>query len=264
MENTQNEKLLSFVKSLGFEDDEIKTINESEDETAFNPFIDKLKSNYKSQILSDQSVLDEIAKPHKDAIFGKVKQLAKMVRKEYGLEIPESELEKMPFDELLKKAREKDKSSVQINESEISKKQFELLEELEELKNSIPEREKKIIADYEEKLNENSARVEFSKVIEADPLATKENVSFLTDTIYKLVKSEGRKLVVDDKKIVHYVDGSNMPIRDEKGNVITPKKLVTNFLTMVGGVAYSQTSTTTKTNTKTNDLLAMMGSGFAR
>jgi hypothetical protein len=259
-----NEKLVNFVKSLGFDEDEIKAINESENEDAFVPFVSKIKENYKSQILSDQSVLDEISKPHKDAIFGKIKQLSKMVRKEYGLDIPESELEKMPFEDLLKKAREKDKANIQVNESEISKKQFELLEELEELKNSIPEREKQIIAQYEERLNESSAKEGFSKVIESDPLATKENVSFLTDTIYKLVKSEGRKLIVDEKKIVHYVDSNNMPIRDEKGNVITPKKLVSNFLTMVNGSTYSQSGTTTTTIPKTNDLLAMMGSGFAR
>jgi hypothetical protein len=66
------------------------------------------------------------------------------------------------------------------------------------------------------------------------------------------------------KKIVHYVDSNNMPIRDEKGNVITPKKLVSNFLTMVNGSTYSQSGTTTTTIPKTNDLLAMMGSGFAR
>ena len=187
-----------------------------------------------------------------------------MVRKEYGLDIPENKKKKMPFEDLLKKAREKDKANIQVNESEISKKQFELLEELEELKNSIPEREKQIIAQYEERLNESSAKEGFSKVIESDPLATKENVSFLTDTIYKLVKSEGRKLIVDEKKIVHYVDSNNMPIRDEKGNVITPKKLVSNFLTMVNGSTYSQSGTTTTTIPKTNDLLAMMGSGFAR
>lgn len=261
MEETNIEKLNTFIKSLGFDESEIAEIAKSEDS---EPFIAKVKDSFKSQLLADQLFIDEVSKPHKDAVFGKVKQLSKLVRKEYGLDIPESELEKMEFADLLKKAREKDKSDKTVDESSLAKKYTELLEEFEEFKASVPNKEKEIIAIYEERLKESEARENFSKIVEADPMATKENVSYLTDTIVKLVKAEGRKLIIDDKKIVHYVGMDNVPIRDEKGSVITPKKLVSNFLTMVNSSTYKASGGNNQKTTiaDSENLLALLGVGI--
>lgn len=261
MEGQNIEKLNTFIKSLGFEDSEIAEISNSED---YEPFLNKLKDGFKSQLITDQSFIDEISKPHKDAVFGKVKQLSKIVRKEYGLDIAESELEKIEFSELLKKAREKDKSQKSVDENSLSKKYTELLEEFEDLKASIPERERQIVSTWEERLKESEARENFSKIVEADPMATKENISYLTDTISKLIKAEGRKLIIDEKKTVHYVGMDNVPIRDEKGAVITPKKLVSNFLTMVNSSTYKTSGgNSQKTSISDGDnLLSLLGAGI--
>jgi len=121
MAEFNQEQVKTFFTNLGLEETDFTKIS-TEEITDFEPFVSKIKGGIVESLKADTTFLDEITKPFKDAPIGKENQLKKVIRKQFGLSMSEDDLKKMPFDDLVLKAKEVIAGTSNTNNTELQQK----------------------------------------------------------------------------------------------------------------------------------------------
>lgn len=128
------EILLQFVKSVGIEDADIEAIKSLKPEDDLTPYKEKIFNNFKETLKADQEFTSQFTKDFDNRLIGNQNKIKKQIRKQFGFDIKEDDLAKMPIEDLLKKAHEATDQTKDANLQELRTKQLEALEENERLK----------------------------------------------------------------------------------------------------------------------------------
>lgn len=259
------EQVQSFLKSLGLEDSDFEKLSKEEVED-FTPFVDKAKSGIKSLLLTDDTFIDEISKPFKDAPIGKEKQLKKEARKFFNLQIKEDDLTKMPLSEILAKGTETLRNADGTELANIKTAYSELLEENEKLKNEVlPSTVAEIENKYKAQMQEKELFEELIGVVSKHTQVARENISMYSETFQAYLEKQGYRLEMKTKPNIKIVDKQGLPAKNKDGGVLHLAEALTDFsqkmqvnVKPVGGVQ----TRPTPTNSSSRSLLDLMGRGF--
>ena len=268
MSDIKIEQVKTFFENLGLESTDFEQLSTSE-VTDFSPFITKIKSGIQNEIKTDTAFLEEIVKPYKDAPIGKEKQLKKSVRKAFGLTLSEDELTKMPFDELMSKAKETIASSNSDKSSDLQSQLTEYMEKYEKLETEIlPTEIDKVNKKWQDKFDAINIRQEISELVATDVQVKKENIPNFTTIFMGFIHQSGWKVSITDKKELKLTDQDGNPIKKTDGiGVLKVKDALkmfsetVNFNTTPRGETPNREISTTN---KDRQALEMLGKGFGK
>lgn len=263
MSELKIDQIQNVLKTFGLEDSDFERLTK-EDVEDFSPFVQKVQTHIKSELMSDTSFTDEIIKPYKDAPIGKENQLKKEVRKYFGLEMTEDELKKTPFRDILTKADETRKATVGTDVDKYKSLYMQTLEEKEALEAKIPTIQQEVEGKYMAKIREKETEEELVKLsaIEA-PQVQKENLHMFVNAMLGYAHKSGHKIVKDDSGAVRVFDAEGLPLKDSNGHVMKVKDYVKNFANgIVSNVAPKSVTAIPQTNQKAASLLSMLGTGL--
>lgn len=267
MSEVKLEQLESFFKQVGLEDNDITTLK-GEDVQDFTPYLDKIKSGIIENIKTDESFIDGIVRPYKDAPIGKEKQLKKEVRKFFGLQLSEDELVKTSLTEMLKKGTENFKAQDNSALDDYKNKYSELLEENERLKNeTIPSEVQKVEQAWRNKIQEKDIKEELMSLVASETQVPKENILIYATTFQGYLSQLGYKLHIDDKRTLSVRDSDGVVAKNTEGSILRVKEALRDFAaklttnTHPKGVSNIVNPSTGKTNSNHN-LLQLLGKGF--
>lgn len=266
MSEVKLEQLQNVLKAFGLEDEDFQklTTEELEDTT---PYVQKMQSHIREVLTTDQEFVEGLVKPFKDAPIGKENQLKKEVRKYFGLQIPEDELKKTPFSELLKRGTETMKSTVNADVEKLQQATAEWMEKYEALEASIPTKIQEVEMQFTSKLKEKETSEQLLNLTATEvPQIAKENIPMFVKALTGYARSEGHKITIDDQKNIKVYDSEGMPLKNAEGHLVKAKDYIKNFANgIVSNVAPKSTSAVSPSlasNSKYTDLLSKMGKGF--
>jgi hypothetical protein len=267
MSEVRVEQLEQFFKQVGLEDSDITTLK-AEEVQDFTPYLDKIKSGIIENIKTDESFIDGIVRPYKDAPIGKEKQLKKEVRKFFGLQLSEDELIKTPLSDMLKKGTENFKSQEGTALEDYKNKYSELLEENERLKNEIiPSEVQKVEQAWRNKIQEKDIKEELTSLVASETQVPKENLAIYATTFQGYLSQLGYKLHIDEKRNLSVRDSDGVVAKNSEGGILRVKEALRDFAaklttnTHPKGVVTSIQTPNGKTNSNHN-LLQLLGKGF--
>lgn len=268
MSDIKIEQVKTFFENLGLESTDFEQLSTSEI-TDFSPFITKIKSGIQNEIKTDTAFLEEIVKPYKDAPIGKEKQLKKSVRKAFGLTLSEDELTKMPFDELISKAKETIASSNSDKSSDLQSQLTEYMEKYEKLETEIlPTEIDKVNKKWQDKFDAINIRQEISELVATDVQVKKENIPNFTTIFMGYIHQSGWKVSITDKKELKLSDQDGNPIKKGDGvGVLKVKDALKMFSETVNFNTTPRGETPNKEISPANkdrQALEMMGKGFGK
>lgn len=268
MSDIKIEQVKTFFENLGLESTDFEQLSTSEI-TDFSPFITKIKSGIQNEIKTDTAFLEEIVKPYKDAPIGKEKQLKKSVRKAFGLTLSEDELTKMPFDELMSKAKETIASSNSDKSSDLQSQLTEYMEKYEKLETEIlPTEIDKVNKKWQDKFDAINIRQEISELVATDVQVKKENIPNFTTIFMGYIHQSGWKVSITDKKELKLSDQDGNPIKKGDGvGVLKVKDALKMFSETVNFNTTPRGETPNKEISPANkdrQALEMMGKGFGK
>jgi len=251
------------LEALGLTEDEIAIVKKDK-ELSVSDFQARLKSNIAKELKADESFINEITEPIKGQIIGKQKQLAKILRNTFELPLDSKTVESMDFEELAKKAKETLGSTIKKDDAELKAQIIKEIEAREKLEEDYKKQIKDIEDVYQNKLNERDILNKLIELSEGNEMIAKENASYTANAYFKLKKAEGCVFVLDEKKHLHITDEKGLPVKDEKGNIVTANKDITDFvLKFSNGVKPKGTNNNSSPNNSKNPFLENLGKGFS-
>lgn len=255
------ENLEKNLSALGLTAEEITVIKEDKEITA-DRFKERFKSNIINDLKADESFINEITEPIKGQVIGKQKQLAKLVKSKFGLLMDSKTVETMDFSELLDKAKEQVGASITTNDKELKEQLIREMDEKEKLEESYKKQLEDLEQTYKSQIAERDVMAKLIEYAEGNEAIAKENASYIANAYYKLKKSDGHKIVLDDKNHLRIVDGNGIALKDSQGNTLTVNKGLTDFVLMFNGNIKPKGTATTTTNSKSNSFMEALGTGF--
>lgn len=265
MADLKIEQVESFFTNLGLAKSDFDTISTTE-VTDYEPYITKIKGNIAESLRADTSFIDEITKPFKDLPIGKENQLKKALRKGFGLNYSEDELKKMPFDDLVIKAKEAIAGGSATQTNELQQQLTEYMEKHEALQNDIPNQIEANDKKWQAKFDALTIRDEVSQLVAVESQVKKENIPNFTTIFLGFVAQSGFKIQIDAKKVLRLTDSDGNPAKTTDGaGILKVKDLLKTFgETLNANIQPRGTTTTTTLNGASKDLAALelMGRGF--
>ncbi|MGV8130471.1 MAG: hypothetical protein ACP5N7_00030 [Candidatus Pacearchaeota archaeon] len=268
MSDIKIEQVKTFFENLGLESTDFEQLSTSE-VTDFSPFITKIKSGIENEIKTDTAFLEELTKPFKDAPIGKEKQLKKAVRKSFGLTFSEDELTKMPFDELISKAKETIASTNTDKSSELQSQLTDYMERYEKLETEVlPSKIEEVNKKWQDKFDAINIRQEVSELVATDVQVKKENIPNFTTIFMGFIHQSGWKVSITDKKELKLTDQEGNPIKKTDGiGVLKVKDALKMFSETVNFNTTPRGETPNieiSTKNKDRQALEMLGKGFGK
>lgn len=268
MSEVKLEQLQNVLKAFGLEDEDFQklTSEELEDTT---PYVQKMQSHIREVLTTDTEFVEGLVKPFKDAPIGKENQLKKEVRKYFGLQMPEDELKKTPFQELLKRGTETMKSTVNADVEKLQQTAAEWMEKYEALEASIPSKIQEVEQQFVGKLKEKETHEQLLNLTATEVAQiSKENLPHFVISLKGYAREMGHKFVIDDNKNVKILDSEGLPLKNAEGHIVKAKEYVKTFHNkMVSNIAPKsngsiQSAASNPGLQKYYDLAGKMGKGF--
>lgn len=255
------ENLEKNLSALGLTAEEIAVIKEDKEITA-DGFKERFKSNIINDLKADETFINEITEPIKGQVIGKQKQLAKLVKSKFGLLMDSKTVETMDFSELLDKAKEQVGASITTNDEVLKAQLMKEMDEKEKLEEAYKKQLEDLESSYKNQIAERDVMAKLIEYAEGNEAIAKENASYIANAFYKLKKSDGHKIILDEKNHLRLVDGNGIALKDSQGNTLTVNKGLTDFVLMFNGNIKPKGTTTTTTTSKSNSFLDALGTGF--
>lgn len=227
----------ALLQSIGFEEEDINLLNSEDKIEDFSPFVEKLNSKFYDKIKSDEAFIEQITKPHKDAIIGKENSYKRQIRKAFGLDIKDDDLKKADFNKLLEQGLSTIKTDG--NMEELKSRLIEEMEAkenlLEQVKNEYEKKISEITDSYNKKIQQNEIDKIMINELEAEPLVEKNNLSIMVKTIRGNMYEDGYHVEITPQKKLRLINSDGVPIKDDKGTHLSFSKYVNSILAQIRG-----------------------------